>query len=145
MNFHETRYGARFFDGQLPKLISALEGISSALKAPTPVYQLKEEVPEGFLADLYHGNYNPSSGRNNGERRELTQEILACQKKLRSEVSPDTWDAIDRYVSLLNGRNVYDREQAFAAGFRSAMTMLVAGLSHHAENKMEGWKINGKL
>lgn len=138
MNFHETRYGARFFDGQLPKLISALEGISSALKAPTPVYQLKPEVPEGFLAELYHGNYDPSSGRNNGERRELTQEILACQKKLHSEVPPDTWDAIDRYVSLLNGRNVYDREQAFAAGFRSAMTMLVAGLNHHAENEMEG-------
>ena len=138
MNFHETRDGARFFDGQLPKLISALEGIDSALKAPTPVYQLKPEVPEDFLADLYHGNYDPSSDRNNGERRELTQEILACQKKLRDEVPSDTWDAIERYVSLLNGRNVYDREQAFAAGFRSAMTMLVAGLDHHAKSETEG-------
>lgn len=138
MNFHETRYGARSFDGQLPKLISALEGIGTALKAPTPVYQLKPDIPEDFLVDLYHGNYDPSSGRNNGERRELTQEILACQKKLRSEVSPEIWDAIERYVSLLNGRNVYDREQAFAAGFQSAMTMLVAGLGHHAKSETEG-------
>lgn len=137
MNFHETRYGARFFDGQLPKLISALEGIATALKAPTPVYQVKAEVPENFLEELYHGNYDPSPARNNGSRRELTQEILACQRKLRSEVSPETWDALERYVALLNGRNVYDREQAFAAGFRSAMTMLAAGLGHQTKNDME--------
>ena len=137
MNFHETRYGARFFDGQLPKLISALEGIATSLKAPTPVYQLKPEVPENFLAELYHGNYDPSPGRNNGTRRELTQEILACQRKLRSEVSPETWDTIERYSALLNGRNVYDREQAFAAGFQSAMTMLVAGLGHRTKKDME--------
>ena len=138
MNFHETRYGARFFDGQLPKLISALEGIASALNKPTPVYQLKPDLPENFLADLYHGNYDPSSGRNNGERRELTQEILACQRKLRSEVSSEVWDTIERYSALLNGRNVFDREQAFAAGFQSAMTMLVAGLGHHTKSETEG-------
>lgn len=137
MNFHETRYGARFFDGQLPKLISALEGIASALNKPTPVYQLKPDLPEGFLAELYHGNYDPSSGRNNGERQELTQEILACQRELRSEVSGEVWDTIERYSALLNGRNVFDCEQAFAAGFRSAMTMLAAGLGHQTKNDME--------
>ena len=48
MQFHETAYGKRFFDGQLPKLISALTDIASALKTPTPVYQLQPEIPEDF-------------------------------------------------------------------------------------------------
>ncbi len=30
--FHETQYGKRFFDGQLPKLIKALERIADALE-----------------------------------------------------------------------------------------------------------------
>jgi len=137
MNFHETKRGAIFFDGQLPKLISALEGIASALRKPTPVYQLKADVPENFLVDLYHGNYEPSAVRKSEERKEWTLEILACQRKLREEVSPEVWDLIDRYSALLNGRNVYDREQAFAAGFQTAVTMLAAGLGHQMNNETE--------
>ena len=30
--FHETTYGKRFFDSQLPKLIKALERIADALE-----------------------------------------------------------------------------------------------------------------
>lgn len=30
--FHETQYGKRFFDSQLPKLIKALERIADALE-----------------------------------------------------------------------------------------------------------------
>ena len=30
--FHETQYGKRFFDSQLPKLIKALERIANALE-----------------------------------------------------------------------------------------------------------------
>lgn len=137
MNFHETKRGAIFFDGQLPKLISALEGIASVLRKPTPVYQLKADVPENFLVDLYHGNYEPSAVRKSEERKEWTIEILACQRKLREEVSPEVWDLIDRYSALLNGRNVYDREQAFAAGFQTAVTMLAAGLGHQVNKETE--------
>lgn len=32
LNFHETMYGKRFFDGQLPRLIKALERIADALE-----------------------------------------------------------------------------------------------------------------
>jgi len=137
MNFYESKRGAIFFEGQLPKLISALEDIAAGLKEPTPVYQLTAEVPEAFLTDLYHGNYDPSDGSSCETRRELASEIIACQKKLQSEVSSEVWDLIDRYTALLNGRNVYYREQAFADGFRSAMTMLAAGLSQPAKNEMK--------
>lgn len=36
MNFHETKMGSIFFNCQLPKLISALQDIASALSKPAP-------------------------------------------------------------------------------------------------------------
>lgn len=137
MNFHETRYGARFFDGQLPKLISALTGIATALTAPKPVYQLKPTVPENFLADLYHGTYDPSDLPNTEAETELMSEIISCQQQLRETVTPDVWALIERYGSLLSRRGVTDREQAFATGFRTAMTMLAAGLAYPTKNETE--------
>lgn len=129
MQFHETRYGARFFDGQLPKLISALTDIAAALKTPTPVYQLRPEVPEDFLTDLYLGNYDPSDFPATEREKELAPEIVAVQEQLRKIVPVDAWALIDRYGELLAARGTAEREQAFAAGFQSAMTMLAAGLS----------------
>lgn len=137
MNFHETRYGARFFDGQLPKLISALEGIATALKAPAPVYQLKAEIPEHFLSDLYHGNYKPSHAPDWGTKKELLQEIVNCDKDLRGNLTPEQWLAVEKYISLLNSRNAFKREQAFAEGFQAAMTMLAAGLGYQTNNEMK--------
>ena len=36
MNFYETKMGSIFFNSQLPKLISALQDIASALSKPAP-------------------------------------------------------------------------------------------------------------
>lgn len=38
-NFHETMYGKRFFDSQLPKLITALERIADALEKQNEIKQ----------------------------------------------------------------------------------------------------------
>ena len=133
--FHESVHGRHFFEGQLPKLITALTDIAAALKAPQPVYQLKAEVPDDFLSDLYYGNHVPSSQPNTKEEVELTPEILACQRQLRECVSPEIWELVERYNSLLSGRGSIQREQAFASGFRSAMTMLAAGLMAQTTDK----------
>ena len=137
MNFHETRYGARFFDGQLPKLISALEGIATALKTPAPVYQMKSELPKDFLKELYLGNYDPSNTSETEEARVLTLEIMDCQEQLREMLPPDAYELVVKYTGLFEDRGVYDREQAFAVGFQSAMMMLTAGLGHQTKNDME--------
>ncbi len=129
MQFHETAYGKRFFDGQLPKLISALTDIASALKTPTPVYQLQPEIPEDFLTGLYHGSYDPSDLPYTETAKELTPEIAVIQQQIREAVKPEVWEWVERYRLLLDGRHISEREQAFAAGFQSAMTMLAAGLS----------------
>lgn len=127
--FHETGRGQRFFEVQLPKLITALTDIAASLKAPRPIYQLEAEVPESFLSDLYLGNYDPSEQPATDLERALTQAIVAVQNQLREVVPADFWTLIDQYGELLTARCTTDREQAFAAGFRSAMTMLAAGLA----------------
>lgn len=137
MNFHETRYGARFFDGQLPKLISALEKIATALNTPAPVYQMKSELPEDFLKDLYLGNYDPSNTPETEEARALTLEIMDYQARFREMLTPDAFELVMKYSALFEGRGVYDRIQAFAVGFQSAMMMLTAGLGHQTNNEME--------
>ena len=130
MQFYETKAGRIFFESQLPKLISALTDISAALKNRGTAYVIKPEIPpEDFLAELYHGNYDPSDRPYTKKETELTPEIIACQQQLREAVSADTWELIERYNDLMSSRRVIEREQAFASGFRSAMTMLAAGLS----------------
>ena len=127
--FHETRRGQRFFDVQLPKLITALADIADSLKAPRPVYQLRAEVPEKFLSDLYLGNYAPFEQPATDLEKALTPEIVAIQERLRNAVSEDAWALVEQYSGLLAASRTAGQEQAFAAGFRSAMTMLAAGLA----------------
>ena len=129
MQFYETKAGRIFFESQLPKLISVLTDISAALKNRGTAYIVKPEISEDFLADLYHGNYDPSGRPYTQKEAELTPEIVACQQQLREAVSADTWELIERYNDLMSSRRVIEREQAFASGFRFAMTMLAAGLS----------------
>lgn len=50
-NFHETMYGKRFFDGQLPKLITTLERIADALEKQNE----KEEVCEWEFEGVDNG------------------------------------------------------------------------------------------
>lgn len=35
MQFHETKYGQRFLDGQLPRLIAGIENLAKAIEANT--------------------------------------------------------------------------------------------------------------
>lgn len=49
MQFHETGYGKRFFESQLPKLIKALERIADALENEKK--PLKKEVKHSVKAE----------------------------------------------------------------------------------------------
>ena len=61
MNFHETALGRRFFEGQLPQLITSLKEISAALNAPKPVMQMNAEYREDYLVQLYYTNFDPDT------------------------------------------------------------------------------------
>ncbi len=64
-----------------------------------------------------------------------TAEIMAYEDALRATVTPDIWKKIDHMLFLINKRVDGQLEQAFAAGFRSAMMMVIAGLTQPGSGK----------
>ena len=54
MNLHETEYGRRFFNSQLPSLIKALERIAENLSAPKQSLSADFVADPDFLHDLYY-------------------------------------------------------------------------------------------
>lgn len=138
MQFYETQMGRVFFQGQLPKLIGALESIAAALRSPPPICQVPPEVSPDFLSDLYYGRYDPSDEPESEEQKQYTRKIMACQKSLRAMCSEAVWEQIENYRTLLNERGSVEREQAFSAGVRIAMRMVAAGLSAPRETDGQG-------
>lgn len=134
MQFHESPMGREFFQRQLPLLIRTLTDISKRLRQPAPVSLSHKADWDKFLTELYYGSYDPSDVPGTAGQTARTKEIIACQDKLCTEVSDEVWDMIENYRSLLEERHCEEREQAFAVGFRCAMTMLAAGLSVPAGN-----------
>lgn len=129
MQFYETQMGKIFFQGQLPKLIGALESIATALRSPPPTYQVPLEVSPDFLSNLYYGGYDPSDEPESEEQKQCTKKIMACQEALRAVCGETVWEQIENYRSLLDERGSIEREQAFSAGVRIVMKMVAAGLS----------------
>lgn len=131
MNLHETQMGREFYGKTVPRIARALEQIAKSLDKPAPAAGLPFacEVPADFLSELYQGNYDPSGEPDTDEISRCSAEILANETALRAAVSPDIWEQIDHTFSLMNKRGDRQREQAFAAGYRTAMMMVMAGLS----------------
>lgn len=141
MQFHETQMGKVFFQGQIPKLIGALEGIAAALRSPPPVYQVPLEVSTDFLSELYYGRYDPSDEPESEEQKQCTKKIIACQEALRAMCSKTVWEQIENYRSLLDERGSIERERAFSAGVRIVMGMVAAGLSAPKETGVQGHEL----
>lgn len=129
MQFYETQMGKVFFQGQLPKLIDALEGIAAALRTPAPIYQVPLEVSPDFLSELYYGGYDPSDESESEAQKQCTKKIMASQEALRAVCSEAVWGQIEDYRSLLDERGSIERERAFSAGVRIAIMIVAAGLS----------------
>ena len=132
MNFHETICGRRFFDAQLPHLIKALELIADGL-AHTETASLQGIAPDPrFLHDLYYGDYEPSVFKKQSSRqKELNQAVSAAEAALRDVLrqSPAAVKAFEAYQLAVGEQHGAVTEQAFESGYRTAMQMLMAGLS----------------
>lgn len=130
MEFYQTKQGRIFYEGTMPRIAISLEKIAESLNAPASSLRIAHEVPENFLADLYWGNYDPSGGPDSEESVQCSAEIKAAQETIKAQVTPEVWEQIDNIFSLIARRSDIDRAEAYATGFRSATTMLAAGLSN---------------
>ena len=132
MNFHETICGRRFFDAQLPHLIKALERIADGL-AHTETASPQGITPDpNFLHDLYYGDYEPSVFKKQSNRqKELNQAVSKAEAALRDVLrqSPAAVKSFEAYQLAVGEQHSAVTEQAFESGYRTAMQMLMAGLS----------------
>lgn len=130
MNFHETVRGQRFFDYQLPKLISALQDVSASLKAPRPMIpaDMSTDMQE-FLTRLYYATFDLETAPDHELRKRCSYALSTIQEDIRSSVDAEVWQKIEHSYTTIATRTASEREQAYAAGFRIAMTMLACGLS----------------
>ena len=132
MNFHETMYGHRFFDAQLPNLIKALERIADGL-THTGMSSPQGITPDpNFLHALYYGNYEPSVFyKQKKKKKELNQAVSAAEAILRDvlQKTPAAVKAFESYQIAVGEQHSAVTEQAFESGYQTAMQMLMAGLS----------------
>lgn len=129
IEFYQTRLGKQYYEQTLPKIANALKKIAGAISAPTTSIHISQDVPKDFLAELYWGNYDPSGESDSEESARRSAEISAAQEAVKVLVSPEVWAQLDNLFALIAQRNDLDRAEAYAIGFRSAVTMLAAGLS----------------
>lgn len=132
MNFHETICGRRFFDAQLPHLIKALERIADGLTQPKMSLPHGMTIEPNFLHDLYYGDYEPSVFKKQSNRqKELNQAVSKAEAALRDvlQQSPAAVKAFEAYQLAVGEQHGAVTEQAFESGYRTAMQMLMAGLS----------------
>ena len=138
MNFHETALGRHFFEGQLPQLITSLKEISAALNAPKPVMQMNAEDREDYLVQLYYTNFDPDTAPDRETHAFYDSAIAQMQGEIKDAVTGELWQKIEQSYSTIATRTAAEREQDCAAGFRTAMTMMVCGLSAPKLNKDGG-------
>ena len=131
MNLHETEYGRRFFNSQLPSLIKALERIAENLSAPKQSLSADFVADPDFLHDLYYGDYEPSVYKTQSEhQKQLNHKASMAEELLRQKMgnSPEAMAAFEAYQLAAGECSSIVAEQAFESGFQTAVQMLVAGL-----------------
>lgn len=124
MNFHETVMGKRFFESQLPMLITALQGISEKLSRPVSVMEMPKADPD-FLRELYRRSdiYEPTE-----ESRTLNHAAIEAQRGFLSLLPEEGRKAFEEYQSIAADRCEEFSERAFRIGFQTAVQMMACGM-----------------
>lgn len=129
MDFHDTKMGHTFFEHQLPQLIRSIDTLSAVLGKPVQAIALPVETEPGFLSSLYYGSYEPGPFQQTLEGRELTRAVNAAHEELETMLSEQGREKLVKYQDTLTLRETADMQLAYESGFRTAVQMIVAGLS----------------
>lgn len=129
MNFHETRMGHIFFEHQLPQLIQSIQALTAALGKPPQAVLLPVEADPNFLSELHFGNYESDVFKSNPEWRKLILELNDAYDTLIETLSGENCGMLDRYLEIAGDRNMMEAKLAYESGFRTAVQMIMAGMS----------------
>lgn len=129
MNFYETKMGHIFFNHQMPELIRTLQEIATALSKPAPAaVQLKDVGEPDFLHNLFYGNYEPDIYGCVTVPSRLDQNVKEAEKALLP-VLGESKKLFEQYQAAINERNSSIAEQSYCCGYRTAVQMIVSGLT----------------
>ena len=129
MNFHDTVMGRRFFEHQLPQLIQSIQGLTVALGKPPQAAVLPVEADPGFLSELYFGNYECGVFKQTAEPNELEQAVKRAYNALAEMLPERNREELEAYLDAAAERNSDNMRRAYESGFRTAVQLIMAGLS----------------
>ena len=155
MNFYETKMGSIFFNSQLPKLISALQDIASALSKPVPATNpdgtaiqnpapairpdntaFSDPVPTinmdgmadpDFLHDLLYWMYETEVFGNRAQLAPFDADVTQAEGLLLPALDQSR-ELFEQYQAAVSRRNDAEIERAFCIGYRAGAHALLNGL-----------------
>lgn len=134
MEFYQTQMGRAFFERQVPQLIDAVNALATALSKPAPAAVLPVAADSNFLRDLFFGDYEPEIYKVSPELQRFNRAVDQAHTSLVATLPEDSVAQLEEYETALSERNIAVTEQAYQAGIRVAVQMIVAGLSPPISN-----------
>lgn len=139
MNFYETKMGHIFFNHQMPELIRTLQEIATALSKPAPAaVQLKDVGEPDFLHNLFYGNYEPDIYGCVTVPSKPDQNVKEAEKALLPALG-ESKNLFEQYQAGIYERSSSIAEQSYCCGYRTAVQMIVSGLTAPPP-QTGGWK-----
>lgn len=129
MEFYQTPMGHTFFMRHVPQLIQSIQALTAALDKPARAITLPMEADPEFLSKLYLGEYESAPFRQTQEGAELTRAVNAAHEELEASLPEDCHEKLMKYQDTLTMREGVDMQMAYESGFRTAVQMIVVGLS----------------
>ena len=129
MEFYQTQMVRAFFERQVPQLIDAVNALAAALSKPAPAAVLPVAADSNFLRDLFFGDYEPEIYKVSPELQRFNRAVDQAHTSLVATLPENIVAQLEEYETALSERNIAVTEQAYQAGIRVAVQMIVAGLS----------------
>lgn len=156
MNFHETVMGRKFYEGDVPRLIKAMEATSKSLEAIAQKLDVQCEPAKSTVPNAHFGLFEwatfsiDDSMLETAEKISMNDEEDIFAEMLSEEISSDTDRETTKLLhayrmSSLEERKVIDAVTVFLTGW--SMATLIERYVERQKQKTEGaWKTqNGFL
>ena len=150
MNFYETKMGNIFFNSQIPKLISALQDIASALSKPAPAInpggtallkpapaiRMDSMADPDFLHDLLYWMYETEVFGNREQLSRFDADVTQAEGTLLPALGQSR-ELFEQYQAAVSRRNDAEIERAFCCGYRAGANAFLNGIPA-PQNLQEG-------